>query len=40
MLRDQGKTILAVSHDDRYFACADRVLHMADGTFTPVGSNA
>ena len=40
MLRDQGKTILAVSHDDRYFACADRVLRMADGTFTPIGANA
>lgn len=33
-LRDQGKTILAVSHDDRYFSCADRLIHMADGSFT------
>jgi len=33
MLRSQGKTILAVSHDDRYFPCADRVIHMADGAF-------
>lgn len=33
MLRDEGKTILAVSHDDRYFSCADRVIHMADGSF-------
>jgi len=38
LLRDQGKTILAVSHDDRYFSCADRVIHMADGTFGPAGS--
>ncbi len=37
MLRDQGKTILAVSHDDRYFSCADRVIHMADGSFAPEG---
>lgn len=39
MLRDQGKTILAVSHDDRYFACADRVIHMADGGFSSVGAS-
>lgn len=36
MLRDKGKTILAVSHDDRYFSCANRVLHMEDGTLTPM----
>ena len=30
-LRAQGKTILAVSHDDRYFPQADRVLVMGDG---------
>lgn len=34
MLRSDGMTILAVSHDDRYFPCADRVIHMADGVFT------
>ena len=34
-LRAQGKTILAVSHDDRYFSCADRVIRMADGSFSP-----
>jgi putative ATP-binding cassette transporter len=32
-LRADGKTILAVSHDDRFFSCADRVIHMADGIF-------
>ncbi len=32
-IRSQGKTILAISHDDRYFSCADRVIYMADGTF-------
>ena len=30
-LRARGKTIVAVSHDDRYFDTADRVLHMEDG---------
>jgi len=40
MLRDQGQTILAVSHDDRFFPCADRVIHMADGTFAPAADGA
>ena len=30
-LRAQGQTIIAVSHDDRYFHLADRVLHMETG---------
>ncbi|MFZ4535691.1 cyclic peptide export ABC transporter [Propionivibrio sp.] len=30
-LRDMGKTIIAVTHDDRYFGCADRVLKMDEG---------
>ncbi len=30
-LKDQGKTIIAVSHDDRYFHCADRILRMEFG---------
>ncbi len=30
-LRRQGKTVLAISHDDRYFHCADRVILMEDG---------
>jgi putative ATP-binding cassette transporter len=34
-LRAEGRTILAISHDDRYFRCADRVLHMEDGGFAP-----
>jgi putative ATP-binding cassette transporter len=33
-LKDRGKTILAATHDDRYFHTADRVLHMADGLIT------
>lgn len=34
-LKAQGKTILAVSHDDRYFQVADRVLYMRYGDFEP-----
>ncbi|SHJ83310.1 multidrug ABC transporter permease/ATP-binding protein [Halomonas caseinilytica] len=30
-LRELGKTVLAVSHDDAYFAHADRLLEMRDG---------
>jgi putative ATP-binding cassette transporter len=30
-LRAAGKTVIAVTHDDRYFAYADRHLHMAEG---------
>lgn len=30
-LRDQGKTIIAVTHDDKYFGAADRVLKMDEG---------
>ena len=30
-LRDQGKTIVVISHDDRYFGLADRVVKLEDG---------
>ncbi|AUX43528.1 ABC transporter ATP-binding protein [Sorangium cellulosum] len=30
-LKRQGKTVIAVSHDDRYFRCADRVVTMESG---------
>jgi ABC-type siderophore export system fused ATPase/permease subunit len=30
-LRDQGKTIIAVTHDDKYFSAADRVFKMDEG---------
>jgi putative ATP-binding cassette transporter len=30
-LKAKGRTIVAVSHDDRYFDWADRQFHMADG---------
>jgi len=32
-LQSQGKTIVCVTHDDRYFDCADRVLKMEFGRF-------
>lgn len=34
-LNQQGKTIIAVTHDDAYFHCADRVLKMANGLLKP-----
>ncbi len=30
-LRRQGRTLVVISHDDRYFGVADRVIHMRDG---------
>jgi ABC-type siderophore export system fused ATPase/permease subunit len=32
-LRAEGRTLLVVSHDDRYFGCADRVLTLEYGAF-------
>jgi putative ATP-binding cassette transporter len=32
-LKREGNTVLAISHDDRYFHVADRVLNMRDGMF-------
>lgn len=34
-LKESGKTILAVTHDDKYFSTADRVLKMDYGKFVP-----
>ena len=31
MLKQQGKTLFVISHDDRYFSVADRLLLMKDG---------
>lgn len=36
-LKARGKTVLAISHDDRYFDVADRVLTMRYGSFAPNG---
>ena len=30
-LRDQGQTIIAVTHDDAYFAQCDRLLRLENG---------
>lgn len=30
-IKRQGKLVLVITHDDRYFSCADRVIHMEDG---------
>ena len=30
-LQKEGKTIVAVTHDDRYFNCCDRIIHFQDG---------
>ena len=35
----QGGTILAISHDDRYFHVADRVLTMSEGGFAQEGGD-
>ena len=34
-IRDQGATVIAVTHDDRYFKCADRVVVMEEGQLRP-----
>lgn len=34
-LKARGKTVIVVSHDERYFHLADRVLVMEDGRFKP-----
>lgn len=39
-LKAQGKTIVAVSHDDDHYDVADRALKMQYGKFVPVGHGA
>lgn len=36
-LKSQGKTVIAATHDDRYFGAADRVLKMEYGRFVDPG---
>lgn len=38
-LRDKGKCIIAITHDDRYFDSADQRFHMEDGKLHPVTPN-
>lgn len=33
-LKALGKTVLVISHDDRYFDCGDRIVHMENGRIT------
>ena len=40
LLRQQGKAVLVVSHDDRYFHCADRVVTMEYGKVRSVVASA
>lgn len=35
-LRQKGKAVIAVSHDDRYFHCADRLVRMQSGQLAAV----
>lgn len=35
-LKARGKTVLVITHDDAYFACADRVVKVQDGGLTLV----
>lgn len=37
-LKKQGKTIIAVTHDDRYFDCADHIIKMEEGRLAAVPS--
>ncbi|RRS09716.1 cyclic peptide export ABC transporter [Pseudoalteromonas sp. J010] len=39
-LRDKGKTVLVITHDDKYFALADRLLKMENGCLTEVTPSA
>jgi putative ATP-binding cassette transporter len=38
-LKSRGKTVLAISHDDRYFRCADRVITMEHGAITSISGS-
>jgi len=35
-LRSQGKAVLVISHDDRFFSVADRVVRLESGRITAV----
>lgn len=39
-LKKRGKTVIVVSHDDRYFACADRVVSMEYGLLSTLDKNS
>ncbi len=33
-LKAQGKTLIVISHDDRYFGIADRIVRMKNGSWS------
>jgi putative ATP-binding cassette transporter len=37
-LKQRGKTVIVITHDDAYFSCADRVVKLRDGT-APVAAS-
>lgn len=38
-LKRKGKTIVAITHDEKYFGVADRILKMEEGRFIEIGAN-
>jgi putative ATP-binding cassette transporter len=38
-LRQAGKTVIAVTHDEKYFACCNRELHMIEGQMASSGAS-
>jgi putative pyoverdin transport system ATP-binding/permease protein len=40
LLREQGRTIIAVTHDERYFDVADLRIHLEEGRLQPAASTA
>lgn len=39
-LKHEGRTLIVISHDDRYFHVADRVVHMSDGQIVSMENDA
>ncbi len=37
-LKRRGKTVIAISHDDRFYDCADRLIKLEDGQVVEVGA--
>ncbi|SHM78789.1 putative ATP-binding cassette transporter [Duganella sacchari] len=37
-LKERGKTVLVISHDDAYFDCADRIIKLADGHLSEIST--
>jgi putative ATP-binding cassette transporter len=38
-LKERGKTVVVVSHDDTYFASADRLIRLESGALVPAGAS-